>query len=694
MITIDFESRSTSDLLKEGGYKYSLDPTTEVLCMAFIAPPLKPYLWHPDLPSVGVSECELSRAPRIEVLGALEGVFQRILEGELIEAHNAFFEKCIWSNKMVPEYKWPKVKPEQWRCSASRASMCALPRSLGEATKALGLPLDKQKSADGKKLMMRMCKPRKPTAKQAKELKQIYGTAENWPIIWNESRDMFQGLFDYCIQDTISEEALSNALPPLSPPELRLWQVDQRINWRGVYFDAQMVEEALKLIDLEVEELNAELAVVSDGALLRGSQRAALKTWVCENSPIQLPDTQGKTIKRILADKKAVKCLTPQVKRVLEISVDINRSSTAKYKGMSRRMVPDQRIRDMLMYHGAGTGRWTGKGIQPHNFPRGSLKPKMSTLAAELIRVGDRDLIKTIWEGDLSTMEVLSSALRGAIMAAPGKELIVADYSSIEARVLIWLVDDKPGLEVFFSGQDIYKDMAVSIYHIAYEDVDDEQRRMGKQAILGLGYQMGWKKFKFTLWDSYNIDITKELAQLVTDSYRARYIKVKNFWSHIERCAIKSVQNPGRAVRVNDKLMFKFSNGFLNCKLPSGRMLYYRDPKIVRKKLPWGDMTDALTYMSVDGYTNKWVRTDTYGGKLTENVVQAIARDFMGYAIDNIDQTNKYEVILSVHDELLAECDEGLGDYTEFEDAMAALPDWGKGCPVAAEGWQGIRYRK
>jgi DNA polymerase len=368
---------------------------------------------------------------------------------------------------------------------------------------------------------------------------------------------------------------------------------------------------------------------------------------------------------------------------------------------MLPKLPADNRIRDMLMYHGAGTGRWTGKMVQPHNFPRGSLKPKEAGLACELIREDNKEFIEMLWGSDdpnakkaLTVMEVLSSALRGSITAAPGNDLVVADYSSIEARVLVWLVGDKKALDVFHSGKDIYKDMAVSIYNVPYEEVDDEQRRMGKQAILGLGYQMGPDKFKFTLWDSYDIHIELDLAQMVVDAYRIRYAKVKAFWNHINECAIRAVKNPNRVVKVNDKVMFKFSKGFLRCRLPSGRTLYYRDPRIKKKELPWGGKADTLTYMNVDGKTKKWVRTDTYGGKLTENVVQAIARDFMGYGISNINDHGKYQIILSVHDELLAECPGGTGDYEEFEDLMATLPPWGAGCPVAAEGWQGIRYRK
>lgn len=690
---MDFETRSACDLKKAGAYVYSLDPSTEIMCLSFKFPEEEtPYLWHPAFPSLGIKECELSEN---DINIAVSELWDRIEKGEEIEAHNSFFEKCIWTNILATKYGWPTIKPSQWRCSASRAAMCSIPRDLDGATQALGLPVDKQKSSAGKKLMLRMCKPKTPVKAERKLLKEEYGPDEaSWPVTWYESREMLIDLFDYCRQDTIAEEALSNTLPPLPSFELRLWQIDQQINWHGVYFDREMVINALKIIDRTVDELNAELHKVTKGVLSKGTQRAAIRKYVNDNSTIELPDTKGKTIKRILKDKKVMANVPADVKRVLELCIDINRSSVAKYKSMLPKLPSDNRIRDMLMYHGAGTGRWTGKMVQPHNFPRGSLKPKEAELACNLIRANDKEFIEMVYGPDLSVMEVLSSALRGAITASPGNELVVADYSSIEARVLVWLVNDVKALEVFHSGKDIYKDMAVSIYNVPYDEVNDEQRRMGKQAILGLGYQMGADKFKFTLWDSYDIDISLELAKMVVDAYRIRYAKVKAFWDNINNCAIRAVKNPNRVVKVNDKIMFKCSKGFLRCRLPSGRTLYYRDPRVKKKELPWGGKADTLTYMSVDGKTKKWVRTDTYGGKLTENVTQAIARDFMGYGISNINDHGKYQVILSVHDELLSECPEGEADYEEFEELMAALPPWGAGCPVAAEGYIATRYRK
>lgn len=697
MITIDFEARSVVDLLKCGAYKYSIDPSTEVLCMAFKFPEVnEPWLWHPAFPELGLEESEASGFFPGEVAIALQELFDRIEAGEEIEAHNAFFERCIWTNIMVPRYGWPAVNPKQWRCSASRASMCALPRDLDGATRALGLPVDKQKSKEGKALMLRMCKPAKPSKAQMQQYKILYDDESEWPIVYHESPDMIYDLGQYCMQDTIAEEALSNALPPLPDTELSLWQIDQAINWHGVYFDRHMVEQALKYVDISVDRLNRELIEITNGVLKAGTQRAALLKYVNERAGLEIPDTKGKTLTRALKDEKILSHLDTVSKRVIEICIDINRSSTAKYKSMLQRMVPDQYLRDLLMYHGAGTGRWTGKGIQPHNFPRGKLKPKAAMMAAELICNGEFDKIDLLWDGSLSSMEILSSCLRGAIRAAPGKELVVADYSSIEARVLVWLVGDKKALDIFSSGKDIYIDMASAIYGIPYDQIgkDSEERRMGKQAILGLGYQMGHKKFKATLWDQYDIVIETELAERVVNAYRERYAKVKAFWYEIERCALLAMKNKGKVVRCGPKLLFKFSKGFLRCRLPSGRMLYYRDPKIMKKTLPWGVAGEVLTYMTVDGQTKKWVRTETYGGKLTENVVQAIARDFMGYGIKQIEQHGKYELLISIHDELLAECPEGTGDVEEFEKLMATLPAWGKGCPVAAEGWKGIRYRK
>lgn len=692
--TIDFETRSPTDLKTCGSWVYSQDPATEVLCMAFIFPGENDYyLWHPAFPHLGIEECELSPHPTKVTKKRLKKMFKMVKDGTLIEAHNVFFEKVIWNNRMMPDYGWPEIPMDRWRCSAAKASTCSLPRDLDGATRALGVAVDKQKSADGKKLMLRMCKPRKPRKAELKELTEEWGSVDLIPPLYYEDEDMLQRLFDYCGQDTIAEHELSSRIPDLTPFETRVWQYDQEINWHGTYFDRQMIQNALELIDICVDKLNQELSDITGGVLTKGTQRAKIKEYVNANSPLDIPDTRGQPLRRLLKDKDAMKGVSDTVRRVIEICLDVNRTSTAKFKGMLPKMPADNCIRDLLMYHGAGTGRWTGKGVQPHNFPRGQLKPKDSALAAKLIRIGDWDLINDLWP-NLSVMEVLSSALRAAITCRPGKKLVVADYSSIEARVLVWLVGDDKALEIFHLGKDIYKDMAVSIYHVPYDEVTDEQRRMGKQAILGLGYQMGAKKFKATLWDSYDIDIPLELAQTIVDAYRERYRKVKFFWDNINECAIRAVKNKDKVIKCGSKLMFKYSKGFLRIRLPSGRCLYYCQPRVKKKALPWGGTADALTYMSVDGVTRKWVRTDTYGGKLTENVVQAMARDFMAHGLLNIKDHGLYNVLLSVHDELISECPADQGSYEEFEILMADLPDWGHGCPVAAEGWEGERYRK
>jgi DNA polymerase len=311
-------------------------------------------------------------------------------------------------------------------------------------------------------------------------------------------------------------------------------------------------------------------------------------------------------------------------------------------------------------------------------------------LAWRTIKSRDLQLIEMLY-GD--AMEALSFALRGIITASPGRKLYVADYAAIEARVVFWLADDQSALDIFRRGECIYCDMASTIYgRTVIKGVDIDERQLGKQAILGLGYGMGGPKFVDTC-AKYNIHLELDFSKHVVDLYREKYWRVKKMWYDQEAAAMEAVRRPGNSIRCG-KIVWRVVGAFLYCKLPSGRLLAYCDPIIVKKPTPWGEMRDALTYMGVDPYTKKWRRQDTYGGMLVENITQAVARDLMAESMLAAHEGDTYDPILSVHDELIAEADDGKGDVKEFEHLMATTPAWAEGCPVSAEGWSGYRYKK
>ena len=328
-------------------------------------------LWHPtllngELPESGIEE--------------LVEFFDWVIHGELIEAHNAWFERGIWTNIMVPRYGWPVVQGHRWRCSAAKAAAHALPRGLDDAASALGLRI--RKDAAGGKVMMKMNKPRKPLKRELTAWE-----AAGRPLLWHESKELFSTLFAYCRQDVLTEEAVSHAVPELSEAEQQLYTLDQTINERGFLLDMEAVETALDLIKEETTRLNTELCALTGGSPDKATQRAKMHEWFLKQWFV-LEDTKAGTVDEALKQDN----LPANVRRGLELLQSLSRSSTAKYEAMRNWACDDGRVRGGLLYHGASTGRWSGAGVQPHNVPRGSVKDIDS--AWHVLKTRDRESIE------------------------------------------------------------------------------------------------------------------------------------------------------------------------------------------------------------------------------------------------------------------------------------------------------------
>ena len=722
--TIDFETRSAFDLRRGGSWGYAEHESTEIMCLAVRMPDGFEFLWHPDYPSVGLEETGW------EELGQF---FEYVIRGGLIEAHNAQFERAIWTYVGTKRLGWPVVKGNQWRCSAAVAATHAIPRSLAGAADALGL--DQIKDDKGARIMKRISKPRLPVkadlsyiasklwgdASRWKEvgkpkdmwvLKQLYGHLPGVESMnpWHENLDDLRMLFDYCQQDVRTEHALSVRLGDLAGDELSLWQLDQNMNARGVQIDLPLVDKAIELADICGDESNARLHTLTDGAVRTCNQRDAFLNWINDRGGPKLKDTQKATIEKAVKNPK----WDEKAREALQIRLDQAKSSVKKYPAMKTVTNSDGRARGLLAYHGADTGRWAGRLIQPQNFPRGTADGPIDVLC-DTIMTGDREEIEFLYG---PTMEALASALRGALVAGPEYELICSDYSSIEARGTFWITGDREALKVFDQGKDIYKDMATLIYGVAYDDVTKDQRQVGKQAILGLGYQMGWEKFRDTC-ANYGIDMDDDMAQKVVQTYRRAHHPVRSFWYDVEKYAIEAVQSR-RAMKFG-KLDMYLADDFFKIQLPSGRCLSYFEPRVERVVSKWQDdemeethersikenwsveKCDAeglktkrqLTFMGVNSQSKKFLRQSTYGGKLTENIVQGLSRDIMAAAMLRLDATGVYHPILTVHDEVIAEVSPGDGSVEDFENQLTILPDWAEGFPVEADGgWRGQRYRK
>jgi DNA polymerase len=654
-------------------------------------------LWHPAYPHIGIEEA----FPERELLELCDWIAAE----KLIEAHSAFFERAIWTNILSPRHGFPLPKPHTWRCSAAKAAAHALPRHLADAGAALRLPI--QKDDEGKKVMMKVSKPRKPRKKEREAWLAAGKRLEDMPPLWWENLELFETLWDYCATDVLAEEALSHALPDLSPGETLNYLLDQTMNQRGFKLDLEAVEIALALISQESSLLNAELSALTSGAVTRATQRDRMKAWL-KTQDVHLFDTKGATIDALLNEDDDnqsaepgelppwVETLPTPARRALEILRTLGRSSTAKYETMLNWACPDGRVRGGLLYHGASTGRWSGAGVQPHNFPKGTIKGFDMEAAWELIKQGNRTAI--ISNFGVTVMEVLACALRGAIVAPSRSQLYVADYAGIEVRVLWWVADDKVGLKLLATGADPYCALASDICH---RDItkNDPERQLGKAGILGCGYGMGPAKFVGTAKDMFQLTVTDEEAESVVQTYRQKFHRTKSFWYETEDAACAAVRHPGKAVkqkwvswqRVVDKAR---GTDFLYCTLPNSRRLAYAFPELRERETPWGEMKWALTFMGVNPKNKQWQRQHTYGGSLVENIVQAIARDLMADALQACEAGGVYTPVLSVHDEVVAEVKSGHGDIHEFEQLLTRVPKWAPGCPIGAEGWKGQRYRK
>jgi DNA polymerase len=696
-------------------------PTTEILCLVWRLPhwaPGRTALWHPAFPHLGIEE-----STDDQTTSDCYDLWEWINDGELVEAHNAWFERGIWTNILVPKYGWTPILHDQWRCSAAKGASHALPRALGDAGAAL--LLRNLKDEAGHALMMKMCKPRKARKadKQAWLVAHNAGTCPQCkgkktykrkpcercdaqgkfptpvadvppiPTLWHEPVEDLHRLWAYCRQDVLAEETLSQAIPDLSPEETELYLLDQLINERGFQLDEDAVAAALELIELEAVDLNGQLTIITDGEVERGTQRARLVKWLGDLGVI-LENTQAQTVTDILTNTGGMPTLAVEALGLLQ---ELGRSSTGKYERMRAWKCPDGRVRGGLLYHGAATGRWSGAGVQPHNFVRGTVKITQDRLW-DALKTQDREFIRNLTDDKGtpigSVMVALANALRGAICAAPGTELYVADYAAIEARVLLWLAED-PHIDLFFRNEDIYIDMAQKIYARPLNKNDNPQeRQLGKATILGCGYGMGPEKF-VSAAAIYGVKIDEDFSRNVVYTYRDTYRCVVDLWYAQEEAAIEATMAHGRPVECG-KVTWYVESGkhrFLYAVLPSGRRLAFAFPQVQ------GGMTrrgwkNQLTFMSVSSYTHQWERQRTYGGMIVENLVQAIARDLMADAMLRCEQTGIYRPVLSVHDELISEADAGAGNLHEYEQLIASPPAWAWDCPIAAEGWVGTRYRK
>jgi DNA polymerase len=644
VLSIDFETKAVVNLLDVDLYRYAADAGTDIWCMAWAFDDEEPTIWTPQQPLP-------------------QRIIDHILAGGEVRAWNAQFERIIWNNIMATRYMAPPLTLEQVVCSAAEAAAMALPRALGQCAAAVGVEM--QKDEAGHRLMLQMTRPRRMEGKKA---------------IWWDDADKTERLHAYCVQDVRTERALVKVLRRLSPEERRVYLLDQRINDRGVQMDRALVIACEDIARGGVALANAALLDVSGGEVKAVTNHADLRTWLGK---------QG--VETTSVDKAAVRELLTQelpdpARRALAIRAEAGASSVAKLQKMLETASAGDRLRGMLMYHGAATGRWSGKGVQPQNFPRGSVDNAEQYI--DLVMARDYATLDLM----APPVQVVSSLLRACMVAKDGHDLIAADYSAIEARVLAVLAGQNDIVELWRSGVDVYRHNATRLFGVTLEQVTKSQRQTGKFQELGCGYGMGHKKAVSAAKDVYGLILDPAEAEKIVVGYRETHMAVKQYWGDLDNAAIQAVAEPNRPVRLRD-VTFVRAGGYLYLKLPSGRLLCYAAPKLVERAAPWGGSKTAVEISCVNSMTRQWERYAMYGGIWAENVVQAVSRDLMAVGMLAL-EARGYPVVLTVHDEVVSEIPTDFGSVEEFEQILETTPPWAQGWPVKAEGWRGPRYRK
>ena len=661
---IDVETYSSVDLTKTGVYAYAESPDFEVLIVGYK---------FDDEDEVHV--IDLASDDSYDKVDSYEGhrrFWLALTDPQVIKtAFNANFERtCLakWTGAEMP--------PEQWRCTMVKALTLGLPGSLAAAGAAMGLPEDKLKDKQGKALIQYFSKPCRPT-------KANGGRTRNLP---EHDPDKWQLYLNYNRQDVVTEQEILRRLSiyKTTPEEQALWALDQRMNDRGVKLDIPMISKIVEYDTqrrLELQEEAKELTGLSNP-----NSVAQLKEWL---------DRQGMPLTSVTKDTIAaaltLKYIPDNVRRVLEIRTALGKTSVAKYITMLGAACDDHRLRGILQFYGANrSGRWAGRLVQTHNLAKNML-PDLD-LARELAVEGDFDTMQTLFG---ETAFVFSELVRTAFIPSDGCRFVVSDFSAIEARVVAWLAGEQWTLDAFMAGKDIYCETASMMYHVPVvkHGENGELRQKGKVAVLACGYQGGVGAMKAM---DKGGSIPEDELQSVVDQWRAANPNIVKLWYDYEaaaKTAIRERRTVRRAVkgRKGVSVDFSYINNNLFIKLPGGRKLCYWGARI-REDAKTG--REQIVYMGINQTTKQWQETETYGGKLVENVVQATARDCLAVSMMRVSEMG-YKIVMHVHDEMIVDVPvEDTDALEKINAAMGAPIDWAPGLPLRGDGYETPFYRK
>lgn len=655
VLHIDIETYSSVDLAKAGVYKYAESEDFTVLLFAYS---------YDDQPVV-VLDLTKQDLP-YEIIQDLNDT------AVLKKAHNAQFERVCLSAYLRNMGELNKyLQPEGWYCTMVHSSMCGLPSSLKQVGDALGLSEDKKKLATGQSLIRYFCMPCKPT-------KVNGGRTRNRP---EDDPQKWQEFIRYNQRDVETEMEIEQRLLSLyKVPDLELsrYWLDQHLSDLGVGVDMDLVHKVLDYGEVHQQQ------VLDEGERLSGvsiSSVTQLKAWIKEKTGQTITSLTKATMDDLIANQS-----DQTVKRVLELRKESGKISVKKYDVFERAVCEDGRIHGILQFYGARTGRWAGRLIQPQNLPRNSFDD--FDQARVLVKTEDWDLLDMLYP---SLNDVFSTLIRTALIPSEGKAYAVADYSAIEARVIAWLADERWRMDAFHNGKDIYCQSASMMFGVPVEKhgQNSHLRKKGKVAELACGYGGNIGALKAFGADKRGLTET-DMADIIS-KWRSASPNICLLWKTFDRMVSRAVKLPGRPIQGPKGITFTVRDSLLEVKLPSSRCLIYQNPRFETE----AGFGTRFTFDGLNQTTRKWEPISTWGGKLTENIVQAIARDCLAIAIDRMAAMN-YLPVMHIHDEVVVEVPAADREkHLEAIEAIMAEPiDWAEGLELTAAGFTADYYQK
>lgn len=659
-LSVDIETYSSVDIKKSGLYKYVQSPDFKILLFAYKI----------DDDPVKIIDLTISDIP-------LEIQLLMFNNNILKHACSAAFEWYCLSKHF--KIRNPIAWLSQWRCTMLHGLYLGYPGGLDALGKALNISQDKQKLSVGKSLINYFCKPCAPT-------KSNGGRTRNLPCHAPEKWQLFK---DYCIRDVESENTILNMLSnfPVPSEVQSQWEQDMRINAEGVRLDRQLIEGALYCDEIVTDELMDEAVGIT--GLENPKSVAQLKSWIEQQTGEYIKSLSKEDVSDLLAKKLPLK----SVNRMLEIRQELGKSSVTKYRTMSECICSDGRARGLLQFYGANrTGRWAGRFVQVQNLPRNYIETL--DIARKYVKEKNVPALRLLY-GNIP--DTLSQLIRTAFIPSEGNKLVVADFSAIEARVIAWLAGEQWRLDVFNTHGKIYEASASSMFGVPIEKIvkgnpEYSLRAKGKVAELALGYQ--GSAGALVQMGALKMGLTESELPDIVSRWRKANPRIKDLWYTCENAALEVMQT-GRSTGINKGIIFSrecdISNGldFFTITLPSGRKLFYPQPFLSENIFG----KQALHYYGIGQQDKKWSVQSTYGGKLTENIVQAIARDCLAVTLKRLEDAG-LQVVMHIHDEAVIDCPRDKISVEQACEIMGQPISWAEGLPLKAAGFESDYYMK